>query len=123
MSTHTRADEITLWQMYIHSSVSAIAESPEAEGITIVRTSRGNEYRFPFIPGRSFLSEVVATLTGSGDTHILYLIHVWKNHWLDIPAYGLRQALTALCPENENALMMLIGEENFVIHSIKDTMI
>ena len=33
-----------------------------------------------------------------------------------------KQALTALHPENQKALLMLVGEENFVIRSIQETM-
>lgn len=122
MNTHTRKDEIALWRMYIYSGTSAIADAPNAEGITIVRTAKGNEYRFPISMENPFVQSVIEALTGAADTHVLYLIHVWKNHWLDVPSYGLRQALTALHPENKKARLMLIGEENFIIRSLEDTM-
>lgn len=122
MRTNTRQDEIALWQMYIWSGTRAIEEAPEADGITIVRTAKGKEYRFPLSLDKPFVPQVTATLTEAEDTHILYLIHVWKNHWLDVPSYGLRQALMALHPENKNAHLMLIGEKNFVIRSMEATM-
>ena len=123
MDSHTRKDEIALWQMYIHSGTKAIAEAPNADGVTIVRTASGNEYNFPISLDKPFVPQVIDTLTDAADTHILYLVHIWKNHWLDIPSYGLRQALTVLHPENIHARLMLIGEENFIIRSVQDTML
>lgn len=121
MHTHTRKDEIILWQMYIHSGVRAIREEPEAEGITLLRTASGREYRFRLF--RDDIPGFIDVLTQNGDTHVLYLVHVWKNHWLDVPSHDLRKALTALHPENENALLMLIGEENFSVFTIRETMV
>ena len=122
MGRHTEQDEKNLYQMYIHSGIRAIEEAPEAEGITILRTSKGKEYCFPFSFQSDFVPNILSTLTAGEDVCVLYLLHVWKNHALDVPSYGLRQALTALHPENQKALLMLIGEENFVIRSIQETM-
>ena len=122
MNTHTGQDQHFLYQMYVFSGISAIENAPDAEGITIVRTAKGTEYRFPLYMDKPFIPEAIATLTEAEDTHILYLIHVWKNHWLDVPSYGLRQALMALHPENKNALMMLAGETGFTVLPLGDTM-
>ena len=120
MNTHTRQDEITLWQMYMFSGVQAIQEAPEAEGITIVQAASGREYRYHFCTDQ--VSAFADMLTGNGDTQILYLVHVWKNHTLDVPSYDLRKALLDLHPENKDALMLLTGAENFIVRSIQSTM-
>lgn len=125
MNTHTQKDEIALWQMYIWSGTKAIQDLPDADGITILRTARGSEYRFPLYMKEPFVDSVqqaVDTLTQKDDTQVLYLVHIWKNHWLDLPSRGLREALTALHSENKHARMMLIGEESFVILSVEDSL-
>ena len=122
MNPHTQQDEIVLYQMYVFAGTSAIEEAPDAEGITIVRTAKGREYRFPLTMDKPFVPEAIATLTEAADHHILYLIHVWKNHCLDVPSYGLRQALMALHPENKDACLMLAGENGFTILTLGETM-
>lgn len=119
---HTQQDTSILYRMYVFSGISAIGDFPDAEGITLVRTAKGREYRFPFTFDKPFIPQVVAALTEAEDTHILQLIHVWKNHCLDIPSYSLRQALMALHPENKNARLMLAGENSFTILTVSETM-
>ena len=120
MNTHTRQDEVILWQMYMFSGVRAIREAPEAEGITLVRTVSGREYCCHFsgdpVPG------FVERLVREGDSQVRYLVHVWKDHALDLPSYDLRKALLELHPENKNALMLLTGAENFIVRSLQSTM-
>ena len=115
-------DETTLYQMYIFSAIRAIADAPDAMGVTLVRTKKGNCYQFPFSPAPDFVPRAVRTLTESEDPHIRYLIHVWKDHTLDVPAYSLRRALMELHPENRNALLMLAGENGYAILPLEDTM-
>ena len=122
MPGHTAADERTLSQLYRHSGIPAIDETPEAEGITILRTGKGQEYRFPFSFQENFTAEVVAALTAAGDPQVLYILHIWTNHALDVPSYELREALLALHPENRNTRMLLVGEKGFHIRSIEETM-
>ena len=115
-------DETSLYQMYVFSAIRAIADAPDAMGITLLRTDKGNCYQFPFSPDRDFVPRAVCTLTEAEDVHIRYLIHVWKDHSLDMPAYSLRQALMKLHPENRDALLMLAGENAFNILPLGDTM-
>ena len=122
MVRNTQTDETNLYQMYIHSGIPAIEEAPQAEGITILRTDKGQEYRFPFSFQAGFTAEVIAALTAAGDSQVRYILHIWKNHALDVPSYDLREALLSLHPENGNARMLLAGENSFCIRSIQDTM-
>lgn len=121
MNTHTPKDSVALWQMYIHSGVKAIAQYPDADGITILRTEQGKEYCFPVVLKQLDVAPFINDLKQVGDTRIPYLIHVWKNHWLDLPPFDLRKALLALTPENGDARLMLIGEESFQILTLADT--
>ena len=123
MDMRNRTDEIALWQMYIHAGTQAIGESPDADGVTIIRTVKGTEYRFPYYMDKNYVPEILAALRAAGDVHVRHLVHIWKNHWLDVPSYSLRQALLALHPQNADAHLMLIGEENFVFLSVRDTML
>lgn len=122
MYSLSKQDETTLYRMYTFSSIQAIADHPDAEGITIVQTVTGKEYFFPFDGDPVFVSQAVYALTNVEDAHIRYLIHVWKDHTLDVPSYGLRKALTELHPENGKALLMLRGENGFSILRLGDTM-
>ena len=115
-------DETTLYQMYIFSAIRAIADAPDAAGITLLRSNNGNEYCFPFMFDSGFVPQVICTLTKANDTHIRYLIHVWKDHALDVPSHDLRRALISLHPENRNALLMLAGENGYAILPLEDTM-
>ena len=115
-------DETILYQMYVFSAIRAIADAPDAMGVTLVRTKKGNCYQFPFSPDPDFVPRAVRTLTEAEDPHIRYLIHVWKDHTLDVPAYSLRRALMGLHPENQDALMMLAGENGFRILPLAETM-
>jgi hypothetical protein len=113
---------VALWQMYIHWGVKAIADAPNADAVIIMQTANDKQYIFPIQLADSFVPPIISALEAAKDTHVLRLVHIWKNHWLDMPAYDLLKALTQLHPENENAQLMLIGEKGFVMHSIKDTM-
>ena len=118
----TGFDKTTLHRMYLTSGISALQSHPEAEGITLVRTAKGNEYHFPFSFQASFVPEAVAALTGAEDIHIQYLLHIWKDRTLDVPAYSLRKALMALHPNNRDALLMLAGKTGFALLPLGDTM-
>ncbi len=120
MHSHTRQDEITLWQMYMFSAVQALRESPEADGITLLKTDSGKEYRYQF--GMDDISDVRNGLVHSGDPRVLYLIHVWRDHTLDVPPYDLRSVLLEVLPENRDALMLLTGKESFIVRSLGSTM-
>ena len=117
-----RNDEIDLYRMYVHTGIKAIENAPDADAVVILRTANGKEHCFPISIGCAFVPQIVSTLDASQETHILYLVHIWKNHWLDIPAYDLRKALMDIHPENKSAKTMLIGENSFIIRSIEDTM-
>ena len=119
---YNTSDETILYQMYVLSAIRAIADAPDAQGITLVRTEKGNCYQFPFSPDPDFVPQAVRTLTEAADPHIRYLIHVWKDHTLDVPAYSLRRALMELLPENQDALMMLAGKNGFRILPLVETM-
>ena len=122
MPGHTAVDETSLSQLYRHSGIPAIDEAPEAEGVTILRTTKGQEYCLLFSFQENFTQNIIHLLTAADDRQILYIIHVWKNHALDVPSYDLREALLSLHPENRNARMLLVGEKNFHIRSIEETM-
>ena len=121
MVNHTPQDEVSLWQMYIWSGIQAIAEFPEPDGIEILRTDSGKEYRFPMTLGHyaQDMKAAMQVLTEDGQTRVTYLCHVWKNHGLDAPGAALREGLIQLNPENQNTLTMVCGEERFIIQTLE----
>lgn len=122
MNSHTRQDEIALWKMYIYSGIRAIAQAPDADGISILQTIQGNECTIPMTMGEPLDSRFIDSLIKTGDTRIAYMIYIWKNHWLDIPPFDLRQALLRIDPENKNTRLLFIGEENFIVRSLESIM-
>ena len=121
-------DDMDLLRQMYHSA--AESEMPDADGVTILRTTQGNEYRFFLSMREPFetnlanqAQQTVNTLTQRSDTHVLYLLHIWKNGCcLDLPPHTLRKALTELHPENQNALLMLQGETGFIFKSMVSTL-
>lgn len=126
MNTFNPEGANILRQMY---HAEAAKEALDADGVTVLRTAQGNEYRFPLSMREPFeqnltehTQQAVDTLTQNNDTHVLYLLHVWKNgHCLDLPPHSLRKALTGLHPENQNALLMLQGEDAWVTRTVAST--
>ena len=126
MNTFSPEDANILGQMY---HTEATKETSDADGVTVLRTAQGNEYRFPLSMQEPFeknladhAQQAVDTLTQNNDTHVLYLLHVWKKgHCLDLPPHGLRKALTELHPENQNALLILQGEETWIVKMVAST--
>lgn len=126
MNTFTPQDTNILRQMY---HTEAAKEVPGADGVTVLRTAQGNEYRFllsmqePFEESlTNHAQQAVDALIQNNDTHVLYLLHIWKQgHCLDLPPYSLRQVLTELHPENQNALLLLQGEDAWIIRTIAST--
>ena len=119
---HSEKDVALLHQMFGLSASQSLADMPDAAGITLLRSNNGNEYCFPFMFDSGFVPQVICTLKKANDTHIRYLIHVWKDHALDVPSHDLRRALISLHPENRNALLMLAGENGYAILPLGDTM-
>ena len=114
-------NETVLWKMYMWSAVQAISEEPEADGVVILKTAQNREFRFPFFmnrPTAEWSAHIRNVLIRENSACIRNLVYVWKNHWLDIPADDLRKELISLCPENQNAQIMLIGEDGFVIKKL-----
>ena len=126
MNTFSPEDANILRQMY---RAEAAKEASDADGVTVLRTALGNEYRFPLSMREPFAEnlevqaqQAVDTLMQNNDTRVLYLLHVWKTgHCLDLPPYGLRKALSKLHPENQNALLPLQGEEAWIVKTIAST--
>lgn len=120
MDKHTQ-EEITLWKMYIWSGVAAISKAADADGVVILQVEQGREFCFPFYMKDSmqvWVQGIIDTLMAEATLHIPYLIYIWKNHWLDVPAADLRKKMISLHPENKNTLILLIGEEGFVVKTL-----
>ena len=123
MSTFSSEAANILRQMY-HTETTK--EAPDADGVTVLRTAQGNEYRFPLSMQEPFeknlavhAQQAVDTLAQNNDTHVLYLLQVWKKgHCLDLPPHGLREVLSELHPDNRNALLLLQGEGTFIVKTV-----
>ena len=121
MVTSKEAHEKILWKMYMWSATRAIAKEPEADGVVVMRTRQNRELHFPFFMNAAmeeWAENIRNVLIRESSVCISHLVYVWKNHWLDVPADALRKELISLCPENQNAQIMLIGEDGFIIKTL-----
>lgn len=64
--------------------------------------------------------QTLLNVIGKSDT-VTRLICCWSNGEFDMPSYNFRKKLCELNPNNETARMLLNGEKNFNLKSIKDT--
>lgn len=66
--------------------------------------------------------KILNTFVTQKDTAIAFLVTMWRDHWIDLPSYGLRQKLIDLDGSNREALLVLQGENCLVVHTIGSTM-
>ena len=64
----------------------------------------------------------VQQLVEQDDAEIKYIVCMWNNYGVEVPSNQLRKCLLAASPKNEDALMILQGEYDYAIRTIKSTM-
>ncbi len=102
----------------------ALDAAPQAcQAIAMIDT-HGKTVCLPlfFIPGdctpadyETLADQVMDTLHQESLGPITHLVALWQEgRNPDLPAFALRRKLLALCPENRDALILLLGEGHFL---------
>ena len=99
--------------------------NPEAEQVVVVRTAKNRIRSFVFHSMSEILQEenpFVQQLVEQDDAEIKYIVCMWNNYGLEVPSIQLRKCLLTVAPKNEEAFMILRGEYDYAIRTIKSTM-
>lgn len=90
----------------------------------ILKTAKSNKYHFVnyFLNGPEDEERFLQMLRNRDDTQVQYLVCMWYGYQLDVPSMHFRQGLIGICPRNENAIMVLQGENVLHARTIAQTM-
>lgn len=88
------------------------------------QTTAGNTYAFLInLDDQAACEEkILNTFVTQKDTVIAFWVTMWRDRWIDLPSYSLRQKLIDLHGSNREALLVLQGENCLAVHTIGSTM-
>ena len=120
-----RAEFMSEFEVLVGEAKNEIHLNPEAEQVVVVRTAKNRIRSFVFHSMSEILQEenpFVQQLVEQDDAEIKYIVCMWNNYGLEVPSIQLRKCLLAVAPKNEEAFMILRGEYDYAIRTIKSTM-
>lgn len=99
----------------LESAQKLLRENPDAAQVVMVSTARDQVFH---MLNRNFPADMERTeadfcemLKNRQDTQIIRLLCMWQNGAVDLPSWHLRQLLTQLNPDNQNALVLLNSQD------------
>ena len=99
-------------------------ENPAAEQIIIVKTTKDNIYfcvNYNIMQGNyEDEKQFFQMLVDVNDVEVKYIVCMWKNGGVDIPSANFRKNLFAICPKNEEAIWVGLGEKGLIYKTLKD---
>ena len=120
-----RADFISEFEILMGEAKALVRANKEAEQVVVARTAKNRIRSFVFHSMSEILQEenpFVQQLVEQDDAEIKYIVCMWNNYGLEVPSIQLRKCLLAVAPKNEEAFMILRGEYDYAIRTIKSTM-
>ena len=120
-----RAEFISEFEVLVGEAKNEIHLNPDAEQVVVVRTAKKHIRSFVFHSMEEIIQEdniFVRQLVEQDDAEIEYIVCMWNNYGLEVPSIQLRKCLLDVSAKNEDALMVLRGEYDFAIRTIKSTM-
>lgn len=120
-----RAEFISEFEVLVGEAKNEIHLNPDAEQVVVVRTAKKHIRSFVFHSMEEIIQEdniFVRQLVEQDDAEIEYIVCMWNNYGLEVPSIQLRKCLLDVSAKNEDALMVLHGEYDFAIRTIKSTM-
>lgn len=120
-----RADFLSKFEVLVGTAKNKIRLNPEAEQVVVVRTAKNRIRSFAFQSMEEILQEdnpFVQQLKEEDDIEIKYIVCMWNNYGIEVPSIQLRKCLLEASEKNEEALMVLQGEYDFVARTIKSSM-
>lgn len=61
----------------------------------------------------------IESLKEGGDTGVRYAVCMWRDFWLDVPSWHLRERLVQLNASNRETEVLLRGGDGFVVKPLK----
>ena len=114
----TEAVFVQLLELAKQTAAAAVSDA-DLYGAIAFQTAGGEIHTFLYeFPSPDAYGRILAALNGSA----AYLVTVWKDGTVDLPAYELREKLIAADPRNADAKLLLQGEGYLNIRSIGSTM-
>ena len=120
-----RAKFISEFEVLVGEAKNEIRFHPDAEQVIVVRTTKKRIRSFVFHSMEEIVQEdnvFVRQLVDQDDVEIDYIVCMWNNYGLDMPSIAFRKCLLEASSKNEETLMVLQGEYDFTIRSMKSTM-
>lgn len=120
-----RAEFFSEFEVLVGEAKNEIRLNPDAEQVVVVRTTKNRIRSYTF----DSMSEIIAAdnafvrqLVEQDDVEIKYIVSMWNNYGLEVPSIQLRKCLLEVSPKNGEALVVLQGEYDFAVRTIKSTM-
>ena len=136
-------DQHTLvFKELINEGTQLLENDTENEQVIVVKTAKGHIYhcinhsmgrRSGFEYDVTDEESFISMLRDKDDTEIQAIVALWNPRVtekstsascsVDIPSWYLRQCLFNLHPENQNALILLVGDQNYLAKKLGDLML
>lgn len=94
----------------------------ESEQLVIIKTVNNNIYMFENNPISNPQKDETVFLKALKENEIKYILCEWKTGEIDLPSYSLRKALLEKSLSNNNALIILNGENEIICKKLMVTM-
>lgn len=89
----------------------AVANNPGIEQVLAIRTAAGRTYLIlnDQVTAGNYEAEqhFVTMLSKSEDTHVLYVVALWRDCEPDLPSFHFRSQLVLLNPNNMDTLILM----------------
>ena len=120
-----RAEFLSEFEVLVGEAKNEIRLNPDLEQVVVVRTAKNRIRSYVFHSMSEIIQEdnpFVRQLIEQDDVEIKYIVCMWNNYGLEVPSIQLRKSLLNASAKNEDTLMVLQGEYDFAIRTIKSTM-
>lgn len=120
-----RAEFISEFEALVGEAKNEIRLNSGAEQVVVVRTAKNRIRSYVFHCMDEIVQEdnaFVRQLIEQDDVEIKYIVCMWNNYGLDDLSIQLKKCLLEASPKNAEALMVLQGEYDFAVRTIKSTM-
>lgn len=96
---------------------------PPAEQVIVVKTAKGSVCHLlnrSIRAGDTTDEDAFFTmLSDRGETAIQAVLCMWSDRSIDLPSNHFRRRLAELCPDNKNAVVLLQGENDFIMKRLE----
>ena len=120
-----RVEFISEFESLVGEAKNGVRLNPDAEQIIVVKTVKNRIHRYVFHSMNEIIQEknaFVQELIDQDDVEIKYIVCMWGNYGLEVPAMQLRKELLEASPKNLEAFVVMQGEYDLVIRTIESTM-